>query len=52
MNLIFKSFDLVLGHLADAFIQSDLQLVHLSEEREYSYCTVGWDWYDKIYFLF
>ena len=24
-----------LGHLADAFIQGDLQLVHLSEEKRY-----------------
>jgi hypothetical protein len=32
-----------LGHLADAFIQSDLQLVHFSEERE----TVGDCLYSK-----
>ena len=29
------------GHLADAFIQIDLQYVHLSEERETIYITFG-----------
>ena len=31
---------LLLGHLADAFIQSDVQYkVHLAEERELIYCS-------------
>ena len=34
--------DLYLGHLADAFVQSHLQEVHLSEEREATiYIAVG-----------
>ena len=50
-NFIYKALltatatqiHLHLGHLTDAFIQSDLQKIHLSEERE----TIYRCWYSK-----
>jgi len=45
-----NTLHLHLGHLGDAFIQSDLQEVHLSKERQ-QYIASGTLWHYKYLYM-